>query len=326
MKNDTVTVSVIIPCYNCEEWIEKCISALENQTRKDFEVICVNDCSIDGTRDLLLRLKNSSSLDIKVIDNEINIGPAKSRNKAIKISSGSWLAFCDADDWFDSCFIEKMVSKAEATDSDIVMCEYKKVFESQKESIDVHYLQNIREDADIEEKIVYSKASLCLLLIKKELFQGLEIPDLRNGEDIAFIPCIESRASKIAVVKEPLYNYLMRGRSASNNIKSDKVYKSLQSAFSFTENNIEKGLDEALEFLGIRNVLYGVVLNALKVNTSNSKIRDIIDEFENKYPNWSSNKYLGILGKGKRLFLRCVEKKLLTLCRLFSVIHSRIST
>lgn len=325
MQNDTATVSVIIPCYNCEEWIEKCIYALENQTRKDFEVICVDDCSTDRTKELLLRLKESSSLDITIIENDNNIGPARSRNKAIMKSCGRWLAFCDADDWFDSCFIEKMMSKAEATDSDIIMCEYKKVFESKKKSVDVHYLQNLSEEAGIEEMIVYSKASLCLLLIKKVLFHGLDIPDLRNGEDIAFIPCIESRASKIAVVKEPLYNYLMRERSASNNIKSDKVYKSLQSAFSFTENNIEKGLDEALEYLGIRDVLYGVVLNALKVNTNYSKIRDIIDEFENKYPNWSSNKYLGTFGNGKRIFLRCVEKKFLILCRLFSIIHSRIS-
>lgn len=325
MQNDSIKVSVIIPCYNCEAWIRKCIGSLERQTKKSFEIICVDDCSTDNTRYILEDIKKSVNIPFKILINDHNIGPGKSRNKAIENSLGKWIAFCDSDDWYEPVFIEKMLSKAESTSCDIVMCEYRKVFESEKKSIDVHYLYDVDENAGIERMIISSKASLCLLLIRKELFNTMRIPDLRNGEDIAFIPCIESYANNISLVKEPLYNYLMRKQSASNRVKSDKVYKSLRNAYIFTEKNINRRYTKALEFLGIRNVLYGVVLNALKVNTDFKTVRRIIFEFEKKYPRWNTNTYIDTLSKSKRLFLICVKMRLLILCKFFALIHSIVS-
>lgn len=325
MQNESVKVSVIIPCYNCERWIGKCIEALENQTRKDFEVICVDDCSTDNTKEVLSRIKDASSLDIKIIYNEHNMGPGESRNKAIVNSSGDWLAFCDSDDWYDRRFIEKMLLTALNTSSDIVMCEYRKVFESGRDDIDVNYLHGIKEDVTVEELINYSKDSLCFLFVNKLLFENFSIPDLRNGEDMAIVPCLESYAKKIACVTQPLYNYCMRPHSASNNIQSRKVYKALLKAFAFTEEHINPEYKDTLEFLGIKNVLYGVMLNAFKVNADNSEMAEVLKQFENKYPNWNANGYMHTLSLSKRVFLFCIKRRLFFPCRFFATIHKKLS-
>ena len=91
------TVSVIIPCYNCAEWIEKCLTALENQTYRNFEVLCVDDCSTDATYAIIESYKDHSKLNINLLKNEKNSGPAISRNRAALIAQGEWLAFCDSD-------------------------------------------------------------------------------------------------------------------------------------------------------------------------------------------------------------------------------------
>ncbi len=90
-------VSVIIPCYNVEAFIEECIESLRGQNMQDFEVICVNDGSSDRTKELLDRLGNSSELSIKVI-HQVNKGASSARNHGLQHASGEYIQFLDADD------------------------------------------------------------------------------------------------------------------------------------------------------------------------------------------------------------------------------------
>lgn len=318
------TVSVIIPCYNCAEWIEKCLSALERQTYKSFEVICVDDCSIDDTYSILETYMNHSALNIRLIKNEKNAGPAISRNRAALVAQGEWLAFCDSDDWYDENYLEEMLAAGGRDSSDMVMCEYRKVYHN-KTSEDVCYLSCIDNDSPIEDKLVYSKSSLCLLFLKREIFVANPIPNLRNGEDVACIPCIEAKVKNISVVKKPLYNYLMRSTSASNK-STEKVYKSLLSAFEYIETNFSDCYPKVLEFMGIRTVLYGVTINAFKAGAKTSTIRTIIMDFTTKYPQWSKNPYIVTFSRVKKLYLRLLRSKIYGVCRLLAYIHSKLST
>lgn len=316
-------VSVIIPCYNCAEWIENCLAALENQTYKNFEVLCVDDCSADATYAIIEGYKEHSELNIRLLKNDKNSGPAISRNRAALIAQGEWLAFCDSDDWYDQTYLKEMLMAAERDNSDIVMCEYRKIY-SNKEPEDVRYLSYIDNDSSMEDKLVFSKSSLCLLLLKKGLFISNPIPDLRNGEDIACIPCLEAKAERISVVKKPLYNYLMRTSSASNR-PSEKVYKSLLSAFNYIEKGFSDAYPEVLEYLGIRTVLYGATINALKAEVSISIVQEIAEAFSKKYPKWNKNDYISTLSRAKRLYLRLLQLKMYRTCRLLAHIHLKIS-
>lgn len=318
-------VSVIIPCYNCETWIKKCLAALENQTFKDFEVLCVDDCSTDSTYQTIAEYKNNSRLQIILLKNEVNSGPAFSRNRAASIARGEWVAFCDSDDYYDNTYLDEMVAVGQRDGSDVVMCEYRKVYETEHPPLEVRYLSVIDEHSTVEQKLVHSKSSLCLLLIKKQLLLSNPIPDLRNGEDIACIPCIEAAAKKISVVKKPLYNYLMRSNSASNK-PSIKVYKSLCSAFEHMEANFPDCYPEVLEYLGIRTVLYGATLNAFKAGVPIRDIKKIVKNFTEKYPSWRRNKYLSVFSNSKRIYLGLIRIKMYGMCKLLAFIHFKIST
>ena len=318
-------ISVIIPCYNCANWIVKCLTELENQTYKNFEVICVDDCSKDDTNKIISDYIIQSSLQITLIKNEHNSGPALSRNKAVSIARGNWLAFCDSDDYYDSTFLEEMYNTAEKDGSDLVMCEKRKVYESGRQPEDIHFNGIINENSTVEEIIICSAESLCTLLIKKELFLGNEMPDLRNGEDVACIPCIQANANKISVLKKVLYNYRMRSTSASNT-PSKNVYKSMCSAFEHVENGFGGRYPDALEFLGIRTVLYGATLTAFKADVSTKDIKHLVREFSKRYPNWKKNKYLSTLSKSKLLYLTFIKIKMYFMCRVMAYIHTKIIT
>ena len=326
MNNSQISpsVSVIIPCYNCEKWIENCLGALGNQPYRDFEVICVDDCSTDGTYKIIEMYQGKSSLRLFLMKNETNLGPAISRNSAAAIAKGKWLAFCDSDDRYDETFLEEMVTSAEQNSSELVMCEYRKIYETGKKSDEVRYLLPIDDNSSFADKLVYSKSSLCLLLIKRSIFLANPIPDIRNGEDIACIPCIEARAKKISVVKKPLYNYLIRSGSASNK-PSEKVYKSLYAAYQHIEKNFPNKYPAVLEYLGIRTVLYGVTLNAFKAGVSASVIKKIVADFNAKYPKWKNNRYLSTFSKAKRIYLQLIGKKMFFCAKILAYVHMNIS-
>lgn len=318
-------VSIVIPCYNCEKWIEKCLTAIEVQTYKGLiEVVCVDDCSTDDTLSVINRYVAVSRNSIQLISNATNLGPANSRNKAIKMSTGEWVAFCDSDDWYDKYFLEKMIMKALDDQSEIVICSYRKVLESNGQEIEVDYLAALPEKYSIEELLVSSKSSLCLMVIKKDILNDISIPDLRNGEDIAIVPVIESKAKKISIVREHLYNYLIRASSVSNTVSINVLY-SLCKAYEYIYDNLGNEYKTEKELLGIRTVLYGATLSAFKVGGYNKEIKEQIDAFEKKFPLWRRNKYLSSFSNIKRLYIFFVGKRYFRFCRLYALLHKRLS-
>lgn len=321
-----IEVSVIVPCFNCEEWIEKCLDSMHDQTfsHDKFEVICIDDCSQDDTVHLINQLETKYDFQIKVIQLPENVGPGKARNIAIRSARGEWLTFCDSDDWYEADFLSEMHTAVIESGSDIAMCEYRKVFESQKNAENVCYLAGVSPNASQEELIINSKASLCLLMIRKNLFVGREIPDLRNGEDIAFVPCIETAANSICIVKKVLYNYYIRSKSASNCI-NESVYRSLLDSYAYVEKQFGQKYQAALEFLGVRTVLYGALLNAFKLPRTSKIGKNIIFEFEKRYPLWWENKYIATLSLPKRAFLFGVKTKKIWICRMIAFVHAKVS-
>lgn len=317
-----IDISVIVPCYNCAKWIEKCLNALEKQTYKKFEVICIDDCSIDNTYETICKMKNGINYSLQILKNEKNSGPAFSRNRGMKYANGQYLAFCDSDDWYDESFLKDMHDKLVGGEHDLVMCEYRKVFDSERSPVDVHYLRGCSKDK--MDLIAFSKAAMPLLIFRKDILGMLEMPDLRNGEDIAFIPCIESKAKSIGFVEKPLYNYRMREGSASKT-PNPNVYLSLQEAYAFIESNCADIKQEVLEYIGIKTVLYGATINALKAKTGLAAVLKIKKDFEIKYPEWNKNKYLFLFSKPKLLYLVAIKKERIRVCNALAKIHQRLS-
>ena len=115
-------ISVIIPVYNIEEYIEKCLESVNAQTYKNYEVIIVNDGSKDKSAEIVSDFIKGKNLSNWRLINKDNGGVASTRNVAIDIARGEWLAFVDGDDWIESNYLESMWRALEEHPSDLCYC------------------------------------------------------------------------------------------------------------------------------------------------------------------------------------------------------------
>lgn len=124
MKEE-IKVSIIVPVYNAEKYIERCIKSLIGQTYKNIEIILINDGSEDKSLNIL---RNFENIDKRItLINQENSGPSKARNLGIKKSTGDYIAFIDADDYVELNYIEKMIKQSNCFKSDMIVCNYKEV-------------------------------------------------------------------------------------------------------------------------------------------------------------------------------------------------------
>ena len=207
-------ISVIIPCYNAEKYIKKCFEGLEKQTFREFDVIVVDDFSTDNSLNILYEIKQNSKLKIKVIKMKQNVGPGEARNVGIKASDSEYLAFCDSDDYYEENFLYCLYNKAVEQNADVVMCNSKLRLQNgsfrNNSYTNIFKIYNTKSDY-----IALSRTSLCYLLLRRNLFEDLPIPSLRNGEDMAIIPLLLAMAKIITHIDNALYVYCVRNGSAS---------------------------------------------------------------------------------------------------------------
>ncbi len=299
-------VSVIIPCYNCEEYISKCLQALENQTYKDFEVLVVDDMSTDNSYCVLQEFVKNSSLNIRIFQNEKNFGPAVSRQKAVNEAKGEYVCFCDSDDWYDKDFIEKMFGAINKTSANIVICASKYVYPSGKSTI--WDIRDFEGEIDVKKALSLFLCSLCTLMIYRELMLNCPNTKLRVGEDMALVPLLIAKANKCVLVNEPLYNYYQRPTSASNNFTLSSV-ESLLSCFAHIKNNLPLEFKKECEAMGIQVVVYSSIIALFSFSKDKKYANKIMDEFENDFPDWQNNEYLKNFPRYKKIVIKACKKR-----------------
>jgi glycosyltransferase involved in cell wall biosynthesis len=209
-----VLVSIIMPVYNSEKYLEKSIRSILNQTMKSIEVICINDCSTDGS---LKKLKMLSREDgrLIIINNKKNIGPGGSRNFGLKRAIGEYVCFVDSDDWLEKNACEVLYKKAKDKNADIVYIKPKLVFED-KVILDHRLLT----PKDIENKDTIFRKNLLRKVawapwskfIKRDLIikNRIVFPDIHIAEDMDFSYKTIYYAKKITHTEAYLYNYYLR--------------------------------------------------------------------------------------------------------------------
>ena len=133
-------VSIIVPVYNVEQYLEKCLNSLVNQTIKDFEIIIVNDGTKDSSQKIIDKYaKNYSFIKSYIKENG---GLSSARNYGIKKATGEYLAFVDSDDYVTEDMYEKMYQKAKEKDFDMVVCDLNYIYPDKK----IKATSNIKED------------------------------------------------------------------------------------------------------------------------------------------------------------------------------------
>lgn len=309
-------VSIIVPCYNSEKYIEKCIKSFANQTYKDFDLYIIDDCSKDGSTKKIIDCTNKYHLAIHLLINKSNIGPSLTRKRGIEESTSEFIAFCDSDDTYEPFFLEKMM-KAVEEGNDVAFCNYNVI--SRGKSRKRIWLRS--GCFDHKTLIAEGPDSLCCLMVNSFIVKGMEFPDIKNGEDMATVPVILSKAQRIGYVNECLYNYVYRESSLSSKI-DDTVVDSLKMSFEYLYKMLKERYFEECVYLGVRNYLYGSLLNLFKAKPPNYERAEVIlKEFTNIDSNWENNKYIKELPLYKNIFLKAANTKMFSICTIMAKIH-----
>ena len=181
MSQQTPLVTVIMPAYNAESFIEEAIESVVNQTETSWELIVIDDCSKDSTRSRIRELSLRDSR-IHLVENPENMGVAKTRNRGLEMFRGEYVAFLDSDDYWRPQMLKKMVSRAEETGADIIYCSYELVDEAGKKVCN-DFL--VPPKTSFEESLVRSVITCSTVLLTSEFAQTNRFPTNVYHEDIA---------------------------------------------------------------------------------------------------------------------------------------------
>ncbi len=206
-------VSVIVPIYGVEQYIEKCARSLFEQTLDSVEFIFVNDCTKDRSIEILERVIEDYSnrkSDICIIHNSENKKLAATRDVGLKLAKGEYVLNCDSDDWVERNMLEVMYNKAIECDADIVCCEGFKVGINGKELMKYDYDEEVGGDKLRQLYLYDHYTAIWNKLIKRSLFIDNNIwhyDGVNMGEDSAVTIRLRCFSKKTIVVHQPLYYY-----------------------------------------------------------------------------------------------------------------------
>ncbi|OBW39843.1 putative glycosyltransferase EpsJ [Chryseobacterium sp. MOF25P] len=232
MKNLPSKVSVIVPVYNVENYLAKCLDSLVNQSLQNIEIIVVNDGSKDGSGNIIQEFSEKYSDKIKAFSKE-NGGLSDARNFGIDQATGDYLGFVDSDDYVSKTMFEEMLNLAEKHNAEMVICNIQKVDEEGNVTQKLTQIPNMPEKIDLEANFsVFSDLSYfaCNKLFRKELFADKRFKKGVHFEDIQLIPQLLLECKTLAQTQNFHYQYLERVDSISktHNEKGLDILKAVE--------------------------------------------------------------------------------------------------
>ena len=211
-------ISVIIPVYNVNNYLDKCLETVVNQTYSSLEIILINDGSTDGSKEKCDEWVKKDDR-IKVIHKE-NEGASKTRKVGVEQSTGKYITFIDADDFVDYEMIEKLHKALINTNSQISICNHKRAYNYKDKVLKkTNQIEEYTTEEAIEKLLEEKNINSYLWnkLYLKELFREVEFPNVKDSEDIDIFFQLLCNAKKISFTNDELYVYMLRKNSLSHN-------------------------------------------------------------------------------------------------------------
>ena len=310
-------VSVIIPVYNVEEYLPKCLDSIINQSLKDIEIILVNDGSPDNSQNIIEEYKKKDKRIISIIKE--NGGQGSARNLGLTKAKGEYIAYVDSDDYIEPDMLLEMYNKAKDQDLDIVICGYKNIYKDREEELLIS--KNLLTDtlADKKSKIFntispWSKIYKRDFLLKsKVLFEE----DRVWYEDFAYSVKLLSSTSKIGIVNKPLYDYLIRENSTMNNTKILKnldILLAVDDIISYMKKKkIYKKYYSEVEYMAIENILISTITRIIRVKGNNKTKKEVINKLikymNDNFKDYKNNIYLNYLTNNRKIIYNLIVRK-----------------
>lgn len=265
-KVNTPQISVIIPAFNCDEYLKECIISIINQTYENLEIVIVNDGSIDKTQEIC---ETFSKQDRRIhLINKKNEGVAIARNTGVKYATSKYITFVDADDILHPSYVEFLYQLLKKNEADIAVC-----------GIRTFYNNYVQENKDFQEneepvyeltgiqaleKMLYRKGlsvSPCVKLVKREILENHLFPPNTLFEDLAVVYKWFAVSDKVVFCLRPLYYYRIRKGSRQHskfNLKKLDLINVSENILHYVENECPEIVDSA------RNRLFVSCLQILR--------------------------------------------------------------
>jgi glycosyltransferase involved in cell wall biosynthesis len=288
-------VSVVVPIYNAEKHLTKCIKSILNQSFEDFELILVNDGSHDKSLHICRKFEQKDRR-VTVI-NKNNEGSIATRRRGIELSKSRYVMFVDADDWIDGSLIETLYREAIRNDSDVTVCNIYKVYSNSaviKKKNQSTYFENDRiyEKENIKNELVVAylhghpfPASLFAKLYKKELLlnSGKYLEFITFfGDDLYYNLEIFLKAARVKVIDKPLYFYRTGGNTSKY---MSFLFNDLISGYQIQKGVIEEYFQETKKqqqngiSIMLLNTFKTCLYNIFQSGLSENEIRKLISSY-----------------------------------------------
>lgn len=272
-------ISVIVPVYNVEEYLNDCIESILRQTCDDFELILVDDGSTDSSG--LICDSYSENKKIKII-HQRNQGLSAARNTGLQHAEGDYICFIDSDDWVENIYLEQFIQLINNYGADIAVCEFNIVSDNEKAKVNVNAKISITDKEDSIRLLIQhqEKCSACAKMFRKHILDNFEFPVGRLYEDLFVMHHIFLQTNKIVWNSAKNYHYRMRNNSIihqSFNLRLlDKV-----SALKKRYDDLSEltWLPETLKEGAYLKYMEGIALACCDMNVSGYKKTDIYFEY-----------------------------------------------
>lgn len=285
-------VSLIIPVYNVENYIEKCLNSVVNQTLKDMEVIIVNDGSKDLSKQKIQKYLEKYPW-IKYLEKE-NGGLSDARNYGMPYATGKYIAFLDSDDYVEETMYEEMYNIAEKENADMVDCDFVWEYPNRKRKDIGEIYKTKKEMIEKCRVVAWNK------IIKREILEKTKIkfPVGLRYEDMEFFYKLVPYINKVSFIKKCFVHYVQRENSIANtqNVRTKEIFIILDNIISYYK---EKGLyDEyrdELEYIYVKFLLCSSLKRISKIAEKKERKqaqKETWDNINKKFPNWRKNPIL----------------------------------
>ncbi len=302
-------VSVIVPIYNVEKYLEKCINSLLSQTLEDIQIILVNDGSKDNSGNIAKEYEQNNKNRVIYVEKE-NGGLSDARNYGLKYATGDFIAFLDSDDYIEKNAYEEMYNKAIEENADYVECDFIWEFPN-KIRVDKQYpYKNKKEMLSFVRVVAWNK------LIKRQLItdNNLEFPKGLRYEDVEFTYKLIPFINKFTYVDKPFIHYVQREGSIANvqNERTAEIFTVLDNVIEFyKKNNIYEKYRDELEYNYARYLLCSSLKRMCKIKDKTIREKLLTESWERlnlNFPNWKENVILKTVNIGKNKYMRTVNK------------------
>lgn len=302
-------VSVIVPIYNVEKYLEKCINSLLSQTLEDIQIILVNDGSKDNSGNIAKEYEKNNKDRVIYVEKE-NGGLSDARNYGLKYATGDFIAFLDSDDYIEKNAYEEMYNKAIEENADYVECDFIWEFPN-KIRVDKQYpYKNKKEMLSFVRVVAWNK------LIKRQLItdNNLEFPKGLRYEDVEFTYKLIPFINKFAYVDKPFIHYVQRKGSIANvqNERTAEIFTVLDNVIEFyKKNNIYEKYRDELEYNYARYLLCSSLKRMCKIKDKTIREKLLTESWKrlnSNFPNWKENVILKTVNIGKNKYMRTVNK------------------